>query len=368
MPYSLNHTSPAARPRVECARYCGMNENVARCASSSRTRASPTSIGACIHLWRSSARESARSSPRTASACELSARKPPMAPSTWSHSPSASARSAMASRSSTEPVLMVPADATTASGSTPADRSAAIVAARRVDVHGPVVAHRDLAQRGLPEAQQLDRLAVAAVHLGGGVDAEPAAVRHPVGAQGRADPGAAGDGEADEVGLGGAGDEEPAGGHRVAGGLRAPPDDLLLDEDRGVVGAAHVGVDDAREEVGEVADGVAGAHVPAPEAGVVVAHGVGDDVLEEVVVCRGGALGGAGERRVEEAADVVGHRAPDGFVAAAREVVERVVDHAVGEGTQGVPVLRVQAGAAVGCGVRGGRRRHPRMLPPSPWS
>ena len=46
-----------------------------------------------------------------------------------------------------------------------------------------------------------------------------------------------------------------------------------------MVGAAHVGVDDAREEVGEVADGVAGAHVPAPEAGVVVAHGVGDDVL-----------------------------------------------------------------------------------------
>ena len=61
-----------------------------------------------------------------------------------------------------------------------------------VDVHGPVVAHRDLAQRGLPEPEQLDRLAVAAVHLGGGVDAEPAAVRHPVGAQRRADPGACG--------------------------------------------------------------------------------------------------------------------------------------------------------------------------------
>ena len=28
MPYSLNHTSPAASPRVECWRYCGTTEKV----------------------------------------------------------------------------------------------------------------------------------------------------------------------------------------------------------------------------------------------------------------------------------------------------------------------------------------------------
>ena len=52
-----------------------------------------------------------------------------MAPSTCSHRPSASHRSAMASRSSTDPVLIVPTVATTASGSMPAARSAATAAA-----------------------------------------------------------------------------------------------------------------------------------------------------------------------------------------------------------------------------------------------
>ena len=61
------------------------------------------------------------------------------------------------------------------------------------------------------------------------------------------------DGQADHVGLRGAADEEPARVGGVARGLGAPPDDLLLDEDGGVVGAAEVGVDDARHEVGQVA-------------------------------------------------------------------------------------------------------------------
>ena len=129
-----------------------------------------------------------------------------------------------------------------------------------VEVHREVGRDGDQAQGVGAEAEQLAALAVAAVHLGGGVDGEPPAVRHPVGAQARADAGDPGDRQPDEVGLRRPGDEQPAGVGRVAGGLGAPPHDLLLDEDRRVVRAAEVGVEHAGEEVGEVADRVAGAH------------------------------------------------------------------------------------------------------------
>ena len=46
-----------------------------------------------------------------------------------------------------------------------------------VDIHREVVAHGDDAQRRLAEPEQLDRLAVAAVHLAGGVDREAATAR-----------------------------------------------------------------------------------------------------------------------------------------------------------------------------------------------
>ena len=286
-----------------------------------------------------------------------------MAPSTWNHRLSRSARSAMASRSSSAPVLIVPAlrddgEGLEAGGAVGRDHRG-----EGVEVDREVGGDGDQAQGVGAEAEQLAALAVAAVHLGGGVDGEPPAVRHPVGAQARADAGDPGDREPDEVGLRRPGDEQPAGVGRVAGGLGAPAHDLLLDEDRRVVGAAEVGVEHAGEEVGEVADRVAGAHVPAPETGVVVAHRVGDDVAEEVVVRRRHALGPAGERGVEDGAHVVGHGAPDGLVPATGEVVEGVVDHAVGEDAQGVPVLGVQAGAAVGRWVGVGRRRHPRIVP-----
>ena len=206
------------------------------------------------------------------------------------------------------------------------------------------------------------------MHLGGGVHGIPPPVGEAVGAHRGTDARGAGHGEADEVGLRGAAHEEAARVGGIARRLGAPPHDLLLHEDRGVVGAAHVGVEDARQQVREVADGVARTHVPAPEPRVVVPHRVGHDLRQEVGVCRAGTFGRAGERSVEEAPDLVGHRLPDGLVAAAREVVEGVVDHPVGQGTQGVPVRGVEAGAAVrrgvGVGEGEGRRRHLAMLSP----
>ena len=229
----------------------------------------------------------------------------------------------------------------------------------RVDVHRVVVTHRHRAQRGLAEPEQLDRLAVTAVHLGGGVDAEPAVARDAVGAHRGTDLDGARDGEPDQVGLRGAGDEQAAGRGGVARRLGAPPDHLLLDEHRGVVGAAHVGVEHAREEVGEVAHGVAGAHVPAPEAGVVVAHRVGHDGAPEVVVGGLETLRSAGERAVEGCAHGIRHGLPDRLVASTRDVVERVVEHPVRERAELRPVGRVEADVVVGTGGWGGRLRQP---------
>ena len=289
-----------------------------------------------------------------------------MAPSTCSHRPSASHRSAIAVEVVDRP------------GVDRADRGddrERLDAGRpvrgdgrreRVDVHRVVVTHRHRAQRGLPEPEQLQGLAVAAVHLGRGVDAEPPPTRDAVGAHLGPDPHGAGHGEPDQVGLRGTGDEQAAGRRGVADGLGAPAHHLLLDEHRGVVGAAHVGVEHAREEVGEVAHRVAGAHVPAPEAGVVVAHRVGHDGAPEVVVGGLQALGGAGEGTVEGRAHGIRHGLPDRLVAPARDVVERVVEHPVREGAERRPVDGVQAGVCVvsGTGSREGLRRHAVMVPP----
>ena len=157
----------------------------------------------------------------------------------------------------------------------------------------------------------------------------------------------AGHGEPHQVGLRGAGDEQAAGRGGVAGGLGAPAHDLLLDEHRRVVGAAHVGVEHAGEEVGEVADRVAGAHVPAPEPRVVVAHRVGHDGAPEVVVGGLEPLGRAGERAVEGRSARHPAWAATPVRRAARRCGRASRRASVREGAEGRPVGGVQAGVAV---------------------
>ena len=82
------------------------------------------------HLCGSIVTESARSRPVTRPASRSDSRTaPPYAASTWSQSPSRSARSASSFTGSTEPVLVDPATGAMQNGVSPAARSSAMAAA-----------------------------------------------------------------------------------------------------------------------------------------------------------------------------------------------------------------------------------------------
>ena len=117
-PYSLNHggpPTPVLLPSVR--RYGGTRLNADRIASASRTSTRPASTGTNSHLCGSSAMLSARASgaSRSAYSSERIA-GPPYAASTCSQTSCRRQTSAIASRSSMAPVLVVPAVATTAIG------------------------------------------------------------------------------------------------------------------------------------------------------------------------------------------------------------------------------------------------------------
>ena len=83
---------------------------------------------------------------------------------------------------------------------------------------------------------------------------------------------------------------------------------------------------------------------------MVVAHRVRHHAVEDLAVGRVGARRDAGERSVEGPPHLVGHRPPDGLLAATGQVVDEVVDDPVRQRAEGVPVLGVETRAAVGCG------------------
>ena len=143
------------------------------------------------------------------------------------------------------------------------------------------VVGRDLAQLVRADAEQVHGLVHARVHLVRGVDGEARAVRagEAVLAHVARRHRAARGGERGEVRHGAARDEDALGLRRVAEHRGDPAHDAVLDVDRGVVSAPAVGVHPRGEEVRDDADRVGGRVDEAVEAGVRVAHRVGQDVL-----------------------------------------------------------------------------------------
>ena len=121
----------ACWPSGRSWRYSGCNSKARSSVAPSRTRRQPTSNGMASHLCGSSVMESASSRPsRAARPRSVRTAKAPYAPSTCIQIPRSRQTREMATRSSTAPVLVVPALALTRNGRRPAIASASRAATR----------------------------------------------------------------------------------------------------------------------------------------------------------------------------------------------------------------------------------------------
>ena len=157
----------------------------------------------------------------------------------------------MPSRSSTAPASVEPPFATTAIGVAPAARSAAMRAARAVDVEAPLRVHRQRDHAVGADAEHLDRALHGVVRVDGGVDprldvaqAAPARPGHGALAGGR-ERGHVGDRAAARDGAGAAGEADE---------LADPAQHLALDRRRRAAVGREVDVEAGRERVGDDAD------------------------------------------------------------------------------------------------------------------
>ena len=225
--------------------------------------------------------------------------------------------------------------------------------AHRRDIDAEIPVHRHDAVGITPHAHEFQALGDPAVHLRGAIDGEPRltveAVLPEVEPRLRVAP----DREADDVRHSAAARHDAARARGEAHHLGEPLDHLQFDQFRRLVHADRVHVHAGGEHVGHHAERRAVRLHPTPESRVAVAGGVGQYMREELGVHLLGALRCGGERLTgDRRCDVRRRRRPGRTLAQAREVIEAVVDHAVGEGTEGLPILRIEG--EVGVGGRGG--------------
>ena len=212
---------------------------------------------------------------------------------------------------------------------------------RRID---PVrLIDRDAAQRVAAEPRDIHRLGDTAMRglrrVGGQTRARfaNAALPHV-----RSEHGPARHQNRHQIGHRGPSDKDAAGAGRKAEHLARPLDDLALDLDRHMVAPAAIGIQPGRQHLPEHADCRAAAMHPAHEAGMKIAGRVGRDEIAEfaVDVFQFGRL--KRQALAKPCANRVRDRLPERTLANRRDVIEHVVEHAVPERADVVPILRVQ--------------------------
>ena len=152
----------------------------------------------------------------------------------------------------------------------------------------------------------------------------------------------AGHRQAHEVGHGAAAHEQSA---RLGGEphhLLEPIEHLVFHETGAVVEASYVRVEAGGQHLREGGERRARAHDPAPEAGVDVAGGQGEDVLSEVRVGAFFSLACAWQRFVHPGPRLRGRLLPHGSIAHRPEVFQHVVDHLMTQLAQGLPVFWIE--------------------------
>jgi hypothetical protein len=200
----------------------------------------------------------------------------------------------------------------------------------RVDLIG--VVDRHLAQRVRAEAERLDRFLHAAVHLDRCVREQPLfRGRDALAPHVESCERITRDRQADEVGHRTAAHQQAARVRGESDDLLAPLHDLRLDVVRHVVAAADIRIDDRREKIGYRRERRAVAHEPRPETRVRVADRVRQHQFLEIGIGRFGAERLARCRALQACDDGVRHRLPDRAFTDGLQVVEAVVDRAVGQ-------------------------------------
>ncbi len=109
-----------------------------------------------------------------------------------------------------------------------------------------------------------------------------------------------------------------------------------------MIPAAHIGIHDRSQEVGQGTHDRPIAHIPAPEAGMDGAHRVGQDVLHEFLVDLLGAARLMRRFFLEVGGHLVRHRLPDRALADRLQIGQGIVHHAVCQGAHLIPVFRVE--------------------------
>ena len=225
------------------------------------------------------------------------------------------------------PVLVEPADPTTASGRYPARRSSAIIDSRIGDAHPEAIVGRHHAEVRRADPEQLDRLADAAMTLVRDVHAQARPAGEAILAVVPARPRVAGRCETGQVGHRAAGDEDAARCGREADHVAKPVEDLPFQMDGGVVGDVAMRVHRGSQRVPEDRHDVGGRADPRPEPAVVVPQRVRRDLVAERLQQLGGFRTVVGKRSgSQRPGEVRRDRPKDRPVRRAGELVDHELD------------------------------------------
>ena len=225
-------------------------------------------------------------------------------------------------------------------------------------IHGEAVIHRDQPERVAANAGHVQGIRHAAMGARRGIGGERGLTQPGLSAAG-AEHGGPCHENGHEIRHGAARDEKATGRLGKSEGVRRPTDDLPLNLDRRVVAAAEIGVQTGRQHLCQHADSGAAPMHPAHEARMGIAGGERQDLLAETAVDRvqGPRLGC--QRFPERGADVIRKRAPDRTIPLVADVIQHLVEHAMPNDSQRLPILGIE----IGLGNRSWRGgRHPSLM------
>ena len=169
-----------------------------------------------------------------------------------------------------------------------------------------------------------------------------------------------GDEKRQEVGHGGAGDENPGRIGREAERLRHPSADLALDVERDVIASAAIGVEAARQHFGDHAGRGSGALNPAHEHRMPIAHREGRDIAPELLERAVDILAFSRRGAAKKSVRLLARGAPNRRVAEPANIVDHRIERAMGLDSERVPVPRIEvAGGGVLGPWRGLRHKAP---------
>ena len=226
------------------------------------------------------------------------------------------------------------------------------------EVHPHIRTDGNLSERGAPHSKEFHPLLGPRMHFDRGVDGEARLRVQPLGSHVKTRLRVPRHRETQDVRHRAATDQQPARRRGHPHQLGEPGDHLQLHQLGRLIQPRQMRIHAGGEHVGHHTQRGAVALDPAPEPGVSVAIGEGENLPHELLV---GHFRGLSSHREglprQRGSYLTRNRLPGARIGQVANKGERVVHHAVGEGSKGVPVLRVEGGVGVVA-----RKRHQRTI------